>query len=137
MSALSAVTPSREIRCCATRTLSAHAAARSRVSSSRSRSREGPCSRPQSVANSSTVGHCPRGNAAPTSATQRAVSCASTESCAKGVADKVSTKTLVERVTRVEKTAIEAVDAEIVARLDAWITSVTSSARRVELEDAR
>ena len=56
---------------------------------------------------------------------------------AKGVADKVTTKALVERVTRIEKTAIEAVDAEIVARLDAWITSVTSSARRIDEECAR
>ena len=57
--------------------------------------------------------------------------------CAKGVADKVSTKALVDRVTRVEKTAIEAVDAEIVARLDAWITSVSTGARRVDEEGAQ
>lgn len=42
---------------------------------------------------------------------------------AKGV-DKVSTKTLVERVTRIEREAIDAVDAETVARLDAWLATV-------------
>lgn len=56
---------------------------------------------------------------------------------AKGVADKVSTRALVERVTRVEKAAIEAVDAATVARLDAWIASVTSTTHRSGLEGAR
>lgn len=46
---------------------------------------------------------------------------------AKGCADKVDTSALVKRVTAVEEKCIAALDAETVARLDAWLATVSPS----------